>query len=169
MDLEAAFKLVASIQGVSADSYPQYAKALLSCPTFVVGAKVRLLRGKDVPDIAPFDGLDPDNAPLWWHNHHEVKHDRVVNYALGTLEMLLNALAALYYLNRLLAKLIGDSWLSATGDWEDENTIDVPNDVSKLFQLDSFSTRHTVMSFNAYAVICEEIDALYAADFSTCS
>ncbi len=47
-------------------------------------------------------------------------------------ENVLNALAALYYVNLILAKHVGDYWHERLPS-NDENTRGVPNDLSRLF------------------------------------
>ena len=78
----------------------------------------------------------------------------------GNLENALNALAALYYVNLILAKHVGDYWHERLPH-KDENTRDVPNDLSRLFSADGFKTRHHIAGYDAYLMTKEEEDDMF--------
>lgn len=63
----------------------------------------------------------------------------------------MNALAALYVLEIYLVKYIGDT----------RGEIDVPNDVSKLFEMVNFSTRINVTDRDMYNIPSDDITALF--------
>ena len=65
-----------------------------------------------------------------------------------------NALAGLYTLEIYLAKFIGDR----------DQTSDVPNDVSKLFELIDFQTNDTVIGREPYTMSSREIDEIMASE-----
>lgn len=50
--------------------------------------------------ILPFKDLRSQNGMTWWKNYNSVKHNRQTSIKLANLETVLNALAALFLLNR---------------------------------------------------------------------
>lgn len=72
----------------------------------LVNSKVKLKITKDV--LSPFDAWSETNKPWWWESYNEVKHHRAEAnmFKKANLETVLNALAALYVLNRYLCKRI---------------------------------------------------------------
>lgn len=89
-------------------------------------------RGHEPIELAPFAETTKEKAPEWWSAHNKAKHDRMQEPPQGNPENALNALAALYYVNLILAKRVGGYWHERLPH-EDENTRDVPNDLSRLF------------------------------------
>lgn len=76
--------------------------------------------------------MTKEKAPEWCSAHNKVKHDRMQEFPQGNLENALNALAALYYVNLILVKHVGDYWHERPPH-KDEKTHNVPNDLSRLF------------------------------------
>lgn len=91
------------------------------------------------------------NSPFWWTPYNNVKHNRLCYYQSANLENVINSLAGLYILELYLVKYIGDR----------DNDMDVPNDISKVFSINNFSTKDTVYGKNTYGIRPEEIDAMF--------
>lgn len=91
------------------------------------------------------------NSPFWWTPYNNVKHNRLMNYKSANLENVINSLAGLYILELYFVKYIGDR----------DNDKDVPNDISKIFVINNFSTKDTVLGKNIYEIRPEEIDAMF--------
>lgn len=83
-----------------------------------------------------------------------MKHERITNFKDANLKNVANALAGLYTLEIYLAKFIGDR----------DQTSDVPNDVSKLFELIDFQTNDTVIGREPYTMSSREIDEIMASE-----
>ena len=62
-----------------------------------------------------------------------------------------NALAGLYILELYLVKFIGNR----------DRDLDVPNDISKLFELIDFQTNNTVVGHESYLVTSQDITTLF--------
>lgn len=86
----------------------------------------------------------------WWTLYNEVKHNRAAKYQEANLKNVLNSLAGLYILENYLVKYIGDR----------DGSRDVPNDMSKIFTMVNWSTKHGILGKNLYATIADEIDSL---------
>ena len=71
----------------------------------------------------------------WWEAYGLIKHQRSENYNEGNLGNLLNAMAALYYLERFKYREI------ARNNPETKYLFDVPPDISKLFYIHDFKTK----------------------------
>lgn len=96
-----------------------------------------ILKNKNI-EFKPFENWDkaPDYTMTWWHSYNLVKHCRSENYLLGSLENLLNALAALYFLECFQYKRI------AIANTKDGHIIfDVPPDMSELFYIKGLETK----------------------------
>ena len=96
------------------------------------------------------------SKPDWWDAYNSLKHDRFNNEERGTLQNLLNALGGLYIINMIFAKTIGDHWYTASGKVPSDDSIDVPNDVSRVFELEHWSTRDQVVGYGQYS--CSQDD-----------
>ena len=83
-----------------------------------------------------------------------MKHERIENFKKANLKNVANALAGLYILESYLVKFIGDR----------DNDLDVPNDISKLFELIDFQTNNTVIGRESYAPRPEDIDSLFESN-----
>ncbi|WP_080802586.1 hypothetical protein [Arabiibacter massiliensis] len=141
--------------------FPNYASSLISDSLFDSEAVIEVVRGAEAIELKPFSGMTPSSAPKWWSDHNKVKHDRAANFEFGCFENALKALAGLYYVNLLFAKRIGDYWHGQLADHSDPNCRDVPNDISKLFETGSITTRHDVCGFESYAMTVEDVDAMF--------
>lgn len=90
------------------------------------------------------------NSPNWWKQYNDVKHERLENFRKANLKNVVNALAGLYTLELYLVKFIGDR----------DHERDVPNDISKLFELIDFQTNDVVLGYESYVITNKEIDEL---------
>ena len=90
-------------------------------------------------------------APDWWQPYNKVKHERLLNYREANLKNVVNALAGLYVLENYLVKYIGDR----------DHMKDVPNDVSKMFEMVDYETRETVIGRDSYLMTYEDIDKIF--------
>ena len=88
---------------------------------------------------------------FWWSIYGELKHDMIANYTKGNLKILLYSLAALYILELYVVKYIGDKT-------EDR---DVPNDISKLFEICNWETQDHVIAFETYEIRESEIEDMF--------
>lgn len=88
---------------------------------------------------------------FWWSAYGELKHDMIVNYTKGNFKVLLYSLAALYILELYVVKYIGDK----IGD------IDVPNDISKLFEICNWKTQDHVLAYEVYEIRESEIEDMF--------
>lgn len=132
----------------TADSMRDYSREVLNKWPTIVDQKVRV-KGME---LQPFIGWK--SRIYWWSKYNEVKHHRIENenYKNANLKNTLNALAGLYILEQYLVKFIGDR----------DNEIDVPDDVSELFEMVNWNTRHHVFGRNAYMYTNQDIDELFS-------
>ena len=93
----------------------------------------------------------PYKSPDWWTPYNKVKHERIDNYKKANLKNVVNSLAGLYILENYLIKFIGDR----------DSDKDVPNDISKVFDMIDFETREKVVGKNMYITTESDIKALF--------
>lgn len=128
-----------------------YTPTVLSVWGTIVTQKVGF---KDV-ELQPFSNWKqaPDyKSPDWWTPYNNVKHKRVHNYKKANLKNVVNALAGLYILENYFVKFIGDR----------DGDMDVPNNVSSVFEMIDFVTREKVIGKNSYLVTTEDIDKMWS-------
>ena len=89
----------------------------------------------------------PYHSPNWWSPYNDVKHERIDNYKSANLKNVLNALAGLFILENYFVKYIGDR----------DNDMDVPNDISSIFEMLDFETRETVIGRDMYNITEQDI------------
>ena len=131
-----------------------YTPTILQNWTNIISQKVKF---KDV-ELQPFSNWkhSPDyKSPDWWTPYNKVKHKRVHNYRKANLKNVVNALAGLYILENYFVKYIGDR----------DNDMDVPNDISVVFEMIDFETREEVLGRNQYTITTQDIDAICADVF----
>ena len=129
---------------------PDYTDIILNQWKNLPNQKVKM----NMIELQPFSnwkGSPQYTAPDWWGTYNHVKHERLTNFKDANLKNVVNSLAGLYILESYLAKYIGDR----------DKTKDVPNDISKLFGLVNFPTNDTVVGYESYLAISQEIKALF--------
>lgn len=134
----------------TANNMEQYTDEILNVWSGIVQQKAKM---KDI-ELQPFLNWTKTphyHSPDWWTPYNKVKHERLSNYKKANLKNTLNALAGLYILELYLIKHIGDR----------DNTIDVPNDISKMFEMVDYATNDTVIGKNSYLATEADIDSLF--------
>lgn len=97
--------------------------------------------------LMPFNSWNASQSPIWWTNYNKLKHGRLNNFMVGNLENVLNALAALYTLERYQLKNIVDNS-------SNRNAPNIPDTHSKIFNLSILSSNHVSLA-NAMGFIEE--------------
>ncbi len=126
-----------------------YTPTILQAWPHIIAQKVKF---EDV-ELQPFANWRqaPDyKSPDWWTPYNKVKHKRIENYRRANLKNVVNALAGLYVFENYFVKLIGDRY----------NDMDVPNDVSGVFEMIDFETRGKVLGRNIYAATDQDVNAM---------
>ena len=133
----------------SADKMPSYTTIVLNHWNNLPNQKVKM----NNIQLQPFKNweINPYNPPDWWSQYNRVKHERLNNFRMANLKNVVNSLAGLFILESYLVKLIGDR----------DNTKDVPNDVSKVFELVGFQTRDVVVGRETYLIKKQDIDECF--------
>lgn len=116
----------------------------------IVNQKVKVLNTSI--ELEPYkEWSQIGNGVFWWSAYGELKHDMIANYTKGNLNVLLYSLGALYILELYVVKYIGDK----TKD------MDVPNDISKLFEICNLATQDHVYAFETYGIRESEIEDMF--------
>ena len=136
-------KIACSLDPNGRFNIANYAKYLLSNIENLQKIKVHI-QGTTL-DVTPFAGWDIDNAGKlsWWAAYNNVKHNREDHYEEGSLNNLLNALAALYFLEMYYVRDIAQK----SGNI---HALDVPTTVSQLFRIIGWTTRFSIIGNNLY-------------------
>jgi len=124
-----------------ANAMPAYTDEVLKRWNNIPGQKVKL----NSIELQPFQNWRSSptyNAPDWWQPYNGVKHERLENFRNANLKNVANALAGLYVLELYLVKFIGKR----------DHDKDVPDDVSKLFEILDFETDNTVIGRDSYLI-----------------
>ena len=102
----------------------EYSKILNTYPE-IVNEKIEVKHTDII--LEPFKGWNKRKPwqLFWWKTYNKIKHNREENYDKGKFFMLLNSLAALYFLEMYFCRKIG----------RENYEIDVPNIKSKLFNI----------------------------------
>lgn len=95
--------------------------------------------------LSPFKIENGEIQWKWWNSYNSIKHNRFVNYKEVTFKNLLDALSALFYAEMFLIKKIG----------EINNDIDVPDEYSKLFQIENWMTEHQTIQIG-HSILTEK-------------
>ncbi len=136
----------------SADSMPDYTNLVLNQWSNLPNQKVRM----NAIELQPFKNWSSNptfKSPDWWSPYNRVKHERIDNFRNANLKNVANALAGLYILELYLVKFIGNR----------DRDLDVPNDISRLFELIDFQTNNTVVGHESYLVTSQDITTLFEA------
>lgn len=144
--------------GPNAENIKQYAATIFSKPVWkdIINQKVKV---KEI-ELQPFRNWYIDQntnqyiSPDWWTPYNKVKHERLTNLKKANLKNVINALAGLYVLGNYLVKHIAD----ATGNLD---TIDVPNENSKLFEMVNWQTVWEVTGKDQYPIPTHQINRMF--------
>ena len=132
----------------------EYTETILSDPKWknIVNQKVNV-KGTE---LQPFRNwaLSPYKSPDWWPLYNGVKHKRLENIRQANLKNVINALAGLYILGYYFVKHIAD----LTGDLD---TIDVPNENSKIFEMVNWQTVWEVTGKDKYPIPTHQINKMF--------
>ncbi len=134
----------------AADNMELYTSTILGKWSTITNQKIKF---KDI-ELQPLANwkTDPEyKSPDWWKPYNKVKHKRIDHYKEANLKNVLNALAGLYILENYFVKFIGDR----------DNDLDVPNDISHIFEMVNFNTREEVIGKNYYLTTDKDVDALF--------
>ena len=71
---------------------------------------------------------------FWWKNHNDIKHSRTEHYKSGNFESVLNALGALYFLERLLVRKV----------YYKTKEMDIPDRQSSIFYIENFGYKWSI-------------------------
>lgn len=97
--------------------------------------------------LLPFKIENVDTLWKWWNNYNSIKHNRLFNYKEVTFKNLLDALAALFYAEMFLIKEIGQR----------NNEVDVPDEYSKLFQIENWNVKHQTIQIGDNVATEEDV------------
>lgn len=101
--------------------------------------------------LLPFKIENGDAQWKWWNNYNSIKHNRLFNYKEVTFKNLLDALSALFYAEMFLIREIGEL----------NNEVDVPDEYSKLFQIENWLTKHQTIQIGDGVATIEEIANIF--------
>ena len=132
-----------------ADRMDDYTPEILNIWPNIIKQKVSV---KDI-ELQPFINWSntPYHSPEWWSSYNHVKHNRNSSYKEANLKNVLNSFAALYILEQYLVKYIGDR----------DNSYDVPNDISQIFEMVDYDTKEEVIQRNNYVMTKDDIDKIF--------
>lgn len=154
-EFENICKVICEFKGSQRITIKNIAECIFDKIEDIKSVEIVVKHTKDIK-LNPFSKWEKNNSSelFWWKGYNSVKHNRRESYMAGNLQNLLNALAALYYMELYLVRKIGRN----NGDK------DVPNSVSKLFEIVNFETKDTVIGYDLYTMTdedCEEIIELF--------
>ena len=133
-----------------ANEMPQYTDLVLNQWSHLPDQKVKM---KDI-ELQPLKNWSSNlvyKSPDWWKPYNCVKHERLENFRKANLKNVTNALAGLYILELYFVKFIGDR----------DSDMDVPNDVSKIFELVDFQTNDKVIGYESSSIRTQTIASLF--------
>lgn len=138
--------LCKQVCGFSPDSrknIADYAKTLLKQNKDLQKTEITVLDSE--LSISPFKNWDKRHASdlFWWEAYTAVKHNRIDNATKGSLENLVNAMGALYYLEMYYIKKLADKE-------DNPEVIDVPISRSEFFKIKGWVTRYMCIGYNTY-------------------
>ena len=143
VEFENLLKQMAMELGVQSGTMENYKTMLFDTLHWdsIVSQSVKVLN-TDIELVPYNEWSKKEHGVFWWSVYGELKHDMIANYIKGNFKVLLYSLAALYILELYVVKYIGDK----TED------IDVPNDISKLFEICNWETQDYVFAYEAYKI-----------------
>lgn len=120
-----------------------YAESLLKQSRNLQKVEITVLDSE--MSIFPFRNWDKRHASdlFWWEAYISVKHNRIDNATKGSLENLVNAMGALYYLEMYYIKKLADKE-------DNPEVIDVPISRSEFFKIRGWVTRYMCIGYNTY-------------------
>lgn len=142
--------LSAEFLGKRADGMKDFSKNVLSLWPAIINQEVSF-RGKN---LLPFEGWntnDKTSSPKWWGAYTACKHGRREHFYEANLKNVVNALAGLYILESYYVRDLGIR----------NKDIDVPNELSAIFRLRDFKTKHTLAGSGLYYATIEDIDNMF--------
>ena len=138
------------LEDASSRDMPGYTNTILTNWNSIKAQKVKM-KTIELQPLLNWEKEPSYKAPDWWQPYNRVKHERLLNYREANLKNVVNALAGLYVLENYFVKFIGDR----------DHEIDVPNDVSKLFEMIDYETKNTVIGKDSYLATTEDIDKMF--------
>ena len=138
------------LEDASSRDMPGYTNTILTNWNSIKAQKVKM-KTIELQPLLNWEKEPSYKAPDWWQPYNRVKHERLLNYREANLKNVVNALAGLYVLENYFVKFIGDR----------DHEIDVPNDVSKLFEMIDYETKNTVIGKDSYLATIEDIDKMF--------
>lgn len=104
--------------------------------------------------LLPFEVINGKIQLKWWKNYNSIKHNRLFNYKEVTFKNLLDALAALFYAEMFLIREIGQI-IREIG--QRNNEVDVPDEYSKLFQIENWNVKHQTIQIGDNVATEEDV------------
>lgn len=98
-------------------------------------------------NLLPFEITNKKIYLKWWNSYNSIKHNRLFNYKEITFKNLLDALSALFYAEMFLIKEIGQR----------NNEVDVPDEYSKLFQIENWNVKHQTIQIGDNVATEEDV------------
>ena len=158
-EVEAVLKEICTMfNEPNAGNMKEYSSVILNHWQNIIHQEVKMRSLK----LKPFEIWSTNTKLPWWGAYNEVKHERLIGYKQANLKNVTNALAGLYILELYLVKEIGDK-AKADSKSKDES-MDVPNDVSKLFSMIGFKTRECVIGYEQYVATEEDVCEIIGAN-----
>lgn len=136
----------------TADKMGEYTTEVLAAWPHIITQKV-LANKIELQPFMNWKATPQFQSPDWWTPYNKVKHERLSHYKKANLKNTLNALAGLFVLEQYLVKHIGDR----------DSEYDVPNDISRLFEMVNYQTRRHVIGYESYLTEAEDIDVMFNA------
>lgn len=127
-ELDNFFKVSCNLEGRK--TINDYINPVLIKYSKIIGQTV-LIKTYNI-SLIPYKGWDktaPSQSLGFWEKYNNVKHDRISNYSMASLETVINALAGLYILE---VYMYNDIYLSDTSIMQN-----IPEEESKLFVLEN--------------------------------
>ena len=147
-------KIVCGLDTNKRPNIADYAEYLLSKIENLNEIRVHV-QGTSI-ELFPFKDWSKSTAGqlFWWDAYNKVKHNREEYYEQGNLENLLNALAALYFLEMYYVRDIAQKS-------KHPDAIDLPMSASQLFRIVGWVTRFSFIGYNTYTDYEPDFDGIF--------
>lgn len=132
-EIDNIFKYICSIRKKRPTISDYYYKAIIKIPDLL---NYKVIIKHSPLSFQPFKSWNknkPSQSLSWWEDYNKVKHDRINNFSLASLENALNSLCALFILEMLSYDELYKTNPDAYSNY--------PENESKLFQLDNHTVR----------------------------